>query len=121
MSSETDATDQTAADYLEHALGDLTQARQQAQADTHAAIESAVDRTREALRDLKEAAGGRAEKLRTRHQDQTLEWLGKLQYASDDVQLELALEAVRAQRTSLALDAIAQEVKRCKRELPWGA
>ena len=121
MRTETDATDQTAADYLEHALEDLTQAGQQAQEETRAVIESAVERTREALRDLKEAAGGRAKKLRTRHEDQTLEWQGKLQYASDDVRLELGIEAVRAQRTSLALDAMADEIKRCKRELPWGA
>ena len=31
------------------------------------------------------------------------------------------MEAVRAQRTSLALDALASEIKRCKRDLPWGA
>lgn len=121
MRTETDATDQTAADYLEHAVEDLTQARQQAQANTQAMIESAVERTREALRNLKEAAGGQGKKLRTRHQDQTLDWQRRLQYASDDVLLEIGIEAVRAQRTSLGLDAIAQEVKRCKRELPWGA
>lgn len=121
MSSETDATDQTAADYLEHALEDLTQAHQQAQEETRAVIESAVERTHEALRDLKEAAGGQAKKLRTKHQDQTLEWQGRLQHASDDVLLEIGIETVRAQRTSLALDAMEEEIKRCKRDLPWGA
>lgn len=120
MRTETE-TDPTAADYLEHALEDLTQARQQAQEETRAVIESAVERTRDALRDLKEVAGGRAKQLRTKHQDQTLEWQGKLQYASDDVLLELGMETVRAQRTSLALDEMAKEIKRCKRELPWGA
>ena len=115
MRTETDATDETAADYLEHALEDLTQARQQAQEETRAVIESAVERTREALRDLKGAAGERAKKLRTMHQDQTLEWQGRLQYASDNVLLEIGIEAVRAQRTSLALNAMAEEIKRCRR------
>ncbi len=120
MRTENDATDQTA-DYPEHALEDLTQTRQQAQEETQAVTESAVERTREALQDLKEAAEGQAKKLRARHQDQTLEWQGRLQYASDDVLLEIGIKAVRAQRTSLALDAMADEIKRCKRELPWGA
>ena len=121
MRPETEATDQTAADYLDHALEDLAQARPQAREETRAVIDSAVQQTREALRDLKEDLGGRAKKLHTKHQEQTWDWQRKLQYASDDLRLELGIEAVRAQRTSLALDALAKEIKRCKRELPWGA
>ncbi len=34
---------------------------------------------------------------------------------------ELGIEVVRAQRTSQALDAMAHEIKRRKKELPWGA
>lgn len=121
METETDPTDQTAAHYLEHALEDLTQAGQQAKEESRAVIESAVEQTREALRDLKGTAGGRAKEMRTEHHDQTLEWQGRLQHASDDVLLEIGIESVRAQRTSLALDAMEQEIKRCKRDLPWGA
>lgn len=117
MRPEADENDQTAADYLDHALEDLAQARQQARAETKAVIDSAVQHTREALQDL----GGHAKKLRTKHQEQTWDWQRKLQYASDDLLLELGIEAVRAQRTSLALDALAKEIKRRKQELPWGA
>lgn len=35
--------------------------------------------------------------------------------------VELGIEVVRAQRTSQALDAMAHEIKRRKKELPWGA
>jgi hypothetical protein len=65
--------------------------------------DQAADQTRKALRDMKH------------------DWQRKLQYASDDLRLEIGMEAVRAQRTSLALDTLAKEIKRCKRELPWGA
>jgi hypothetical protein len=118
---QNEATDQTAADYLEHALEDLNQARQGAQAEMRASIESAAERTREALHDLKGDVAGRAEKLRTRHKEQTWEWQRQLEEASDEARLELGLEVVRAQRTSEALDTIAHEVKRRKSELPWGA
>ena len=74
MGRQTEATDQTAADYVEHALDDLNQARQGAQAETRAAIESAAERTREVLHDLKGDVTGRAEELRTRHKEQTWEW-----------------------------------------------
>lgn len=49
-----EATDQTAADYLEHPLKDLNQTRQDAQAEMRAAIGSAAERTREVLHELKE-------------------------------------------------------------------
>ena len=66
MGRQTEATDQTAADYVEHALDDLNQARQGAQAEMRAAIGSAAERTREVLHDLKGEVTGRAEELRTR-------------------------------------------------------
>ncbi|MGE5747859.1 MAG: hypothetical protein ACM33U_11430 [Solirubrobacterales bacterium] len=121
MGRQTKATDQTAADYLEHALEDLNQARQGAQAEMRAAIESAAERTREALHGLKGNLTGRAEELRTRHTEQTWEWQRELEEASDEARLELGIEVVRAQRTSQALDAMGQEIKRRKGELPWGA
>ena len=121
MGRQTEATDQTAADYVEHALDDLNQARQGAQAETRAAIESAAERTREVLHDLKANVTGRAEELRTRHKEQTWKWQRELEEASDQVRLELGIEVVRAQRTSQALDAMAHEIKRRKKELPWGA
>lgn len=121
MGRQTEASDQTAADYLEHALDDLNQARQGAQAEMRAAIESAAERTREVLHGLKGDATGRAEELRTRHKEQTWEWQRELEEASDEARLELGIEVVRAQRTSQALDAMAHEIKRRKKELPWGA
>lgn len=121
MGRQTEATDQTAADYVEHARDDLNEARQGAQAEMRTAIESAAERTREVLHDLKGTATGRAEELRTRHKRQTWEWQRELEEASDEARLELGIEVVRAQRTSQALDAMAQEIKRRKKELPWGA
>jgi hypothetical protein len=121
MGMETDGTDRTAADYLEHALEDLREARHGARAEMRAALESAADRTREVLHDLKGDVTGRAEELHTRHEDQTMEWQQHLEEASDEARLELGIEAVRAQRTSEALDAMAHEIKRRKSELPWGA
>jgi hypothetical protein len=106
---------------VEHARDDLNEARQGAQAEMRTAIESAAERTREVLHDLKGTATGRAEELRTRHKRQTWEWQRELEEASDEARLELGIEVVRAQRTSQALDAMAQEIKRRKKELPWGA
>ena len=121
MGTQSEVTDQSAADYVEHALEDLNQARRGSQAEMRTAIESAAERTREVLHDLKGNVTGRAEELHTRHQDQTLEWQRQLEEASDDARLELGIEAVRAQRTSEALDAMAHEIKRRKSDLPWGA
>jgi hypothetical protein len=121
MGRQTEATDQTAADYVEHALENLNRARLGAQAEMRAAIGSAAERTREVLHDLKGDVTGRAEELHTRHEEQTWHWQRELEEASDQARLELGIEVVRAQRTSQALDAIAHEIKRCKRELPWGA
>jgi hypothetical protein len=92
MGRQTEATDQTAADYVEHALDDLNQACQGAQAET-----------------------------RARQREQRWEWQRELEEASDQVRLELGIEVVRAQRTSQALDAMAHEIKCRKKELPWGA
>ena len=121
MGRQTEATDQTAADYVEHALDDLKQARQGAQAEMRAAIESAAERTREVLHDLKGDVTERAEELRTRHKEQTWEWQRELEEASDEGLLELGIEVAPAQRTTQALDAIAHEIKHRKKELPWGA
>jgi hypothetical protein len=121
MERQTEASAQMAADYLEHALEDLNQARQGPQGEMRAAIESAAERTREVLHALKGTVTGRAEELRTRRQEQTWEWQRELEEASDEARLELGIEVVRAQRTSEALDAMAHEIKRRKEELPWGA
>jgi Tfp pilus assembly protein FimV len=119
MGRQTEATAQTATDYPEHALEDLNQARQGAQAEMRAAIESAAERTSEVLQDLKGNVTGRAEELHTRHKEQTWEWQRDLEEASDVSRLDLGIKLVRAQRTSEALDA--DEIKRRKKELPWGA
>jgi hypothetical protein len=95
--------------------------RRKTEATDQTAAEESAERTHEPLRDLKDNLGERAEELRTRHREQTWEWQRSLEKASDEALLELGIELVRAQRTSQALDAMADEIKRRKKELPWGA
>jgi F0F1-type ATP synthase membrane subunit b/b' len=52
--------EQTTMDYLEHALEDLKQARQHAEKDVRALIDSAMDRVREISKDLAEEIRKRA-------------------------------------------------------------
>ena len=61
MASKTDEQEQTAVDYLEHAVEDLKQAGQEAGEEVRSAIDSAMNRTREALDDLRSGAEERAE------------------------------------------------------------
>jgi vacuolar-type H+-ATPase subunit H len=113
----TEEGEQTAVDYLEHAVEDLNQARQEAQEEVRSAIDSAITRTREALDDMRSGAEERAEKLRTRAEDRAHEWQHALEDATDDARRELGIRAVRAQRHDDALEAMADEIKRHKKEL----
>ena len=100
----TETQEQTAVDYLEHAVEDLNQARQNAAEEVRAAIDSAISRAREAIEDARSDAQDRAESLRKRAEDRAGEWQKTLEDATEDVRRELGLRAVRAQRTTDALD-----------------
>jgi len=117
MATETQETQQSAVDYLEHAVDDLNQARQEAQEDVRSAIDSAISRAREALDDVRSETSDRAEKLRARAEERTHEWQRALEDASEDVRRELGVRAVRAQRSKEAIEAIEDEIKTQKKEL----
>ena len=79
-------------EYLQHALEDLAHARERAQQDARAGIDSAVERIRGVRKDMGARAHDEAEELQTR-----------LEHASDDALMEFGRAAVRAQRTPEAL------------------
>lgn len=117
MATKAEAEEQTVADYLEHAVEDLNEARQQAGEEVRAAIDSAISRSREALEDLRTDAQERAEKLRSRAEERAGEWQTTLEDATEEVRRELGIRAVRAQRTRDALDALSDEIKSQKKAL----
>jgi uncharacterized protein YicC (UPF0701 family) len=117
MAVKSQEGEQTAVDYLEHAVEDLNEARQEAQDEIRASIDSAINRTREALDDLRSNAEERAQGLRERAESRAREWQDALENATEDARRELGVRAVRAQRTEDALDAMAQEIKGHKKEL----
>ena len=96
----------TSADYLQGALDELTQARERASGDIRSGIDSAIDRTRDAMKE----AG-------TEAQSQMSEWRGSLDKASDEVRRELGILAVRAQRSPEALRAMSAEIRKRKTEI----
>jgi vacuolar-type H+-ATPase subunit H len=116
MKAETEEGTQTAVDYLEHAVEDLNQARQEAQEEVRSAIDSAIDRAREALEDLRSGAQERADNVRTRAEERAREWQRALEDAGEDVRKDLGIRAVHAQRSEDALDAMAKEIKNKKKE-----
>lgn len=117
MATEANEQEQTAVDYLEHAVEDLKQAGQEGGEEVRSAIDSAINRTREALEDLRSAAEERAEKIRTRAEDRAAEWQRTLEDATEDTRRELGKRAVRAQRSKDALDEMADEIKKRENEL----
>ncbi|MGH2577003.1 MAG: hypothetical protein ACRDG9_04505 [Actinomycetota bacterium] len=117
MATEANEQEQTAVDYLEHAVEDLKQAGQEAGEEVRSAIDSAINRTHEALEDLRSGAEERAEKIRTRAEDRAAEWQQTLEDATEDARRELGIRAVHAQRSRDALDAMADEIKSQKKEL----
>jgi len=96
----------TSADYLQGALDELTKARERASGDIRSGIDSAIDRTRDAMKE----AG-------TEAQSQMSEWRGSLDKASDEVRRELGILAVRAQRSPEALRAMSAEIRKRKTEI----
>jgi hypothetical protein len=100
-------------DFLHSALEDLTKARadlakagERGADDARAAIESAIERTRAALKDAGEET-----------QDQLGSWQRSLERATDDLRRELGVLAVRAQRSPDALRAMSAEIRKRKAEI----
>ena len=94
------------ADHLRGALDELTKARERASGDIRAGIDSAIERTRDALKE----AGVEA-------QEQVSDWRGTLEQSTDDVRRELGILAVRAQRSPEALRALSAEIRKRKTEI----
>ncbi|MGA6947478.1 MAG: DUF1918 domain-containing protein, partial [Solirubrobacterales bacterium] len=92
LATEANEQEQTAVDYLEHAVEDLKQAGQEGGEEVRSAIDSAINRTREALEDLRSAAEERAEKIRTRAEDRAAEWQRTLEDATEDTRRELCID-----------------------------
>jgi len=93
-------------DYLQQALEDLDSAREQAQHEARASIDSAVDRIRDVRKDLATRAHDEADDLQSR-----------LDRASEEVRRDLGRTAIRAQRTPEALTAMQAEIRDRKRKL----
>jgi hypothetical protein len=93
-------------DYLQHALEDLDHARAKAQQDARASIESAVERVRDAMKDLN-----------SRAHDEAHDWEERLDHVSDEARLEFGRVAIRAQDTPEALTELSAEIRRRKRAL----
>lgn len=87
-------------------LGELTKARERATGDIRQGIDSAIDRTRAAMKE----AGAEA-------QDQISDWRGTLEKSTDEVRRELGILAVRAQRSPEALRAMSAEIRKRKTEV----
>ena len=93
-------------EYLQHALDDLAHAREQAQQEARAGIDSAVERIRSVRKDLGARAHDEADGLQTR-----------LEHASDDALKEFGRAAIRAQRTPEALAEMQAEIRDRKRKI----
>ena len=93
-------------EYLQEALDELSKARAHARGDIRDGIDSAIERTRDAMKE----AGSEA-------QTQVADWRTSLEKASDDVRRELGVLAVRSQRSPEALRAMSAEIRKRKTEL----
>ena len=93
-------------EHLQDALDELTKARDRASEDIRRGIDSAIEHTREALKE----AGGDT-------QEQVANWRGTLDKGTDDVRRELGILAVRAQRSPEALRAMSAEIRKRKSEM----
>ncbi len=113
----TQTEEQTVVTYLESAVDDLNDARQQASEEVRGAIDSALSRSREALDDLRADAKERTVNLRNRAEERGAEWQKTLEDATEDMRRELGVRAVHAQRTEDALDAMAEQIKQQKKHL----
>jgi hypothetical protein len=89
--------------HLREALEHLGAARDRAGEDTRAGIESAIERTRDAMKH----AGVDA-------REQVSDWRRSLDKASDDVRREFGILAVRAQSSPEALREMSAEIRKRK-------
>ena len=94
------------ADHVRQAIDELDQAREGASQQAREHIDTALHRLRDAADDL----GARA-------RDQMSDFQDMLESAGEDLRIELARRAIRAQRSSSALTEISAEVSRRKAEL----
>jgi hypothetical protein len=97
---------QTPEEHLRHALDELGKARDGASGDIRSGIDTAIERTREAMKHVSSDA-----------QDQVSSWRGSLDKASDDVRRELGILAVRAQSSPEALKAMSAEIRKRKAQV----
>jgi uncharacterized protein YicC (UPF0701 family) len=96
----------TPAEYLQGALDELNKARERAGGDIRSGIDSAIDRTRDAMKEASSDA-----------QTQVSDWRGSLDKANDELRRELGILAVRAQRSPEALRAMSAEIRKRKTEI----
>jgi hypothetical protein len=96
----------TPEEHLRDALEELGKARDRASDDIREGIDSAIQRTREAM---KQAGMGAHE--------QVSDWRHSLDKASDDVRRELGILAVRAQTSPEALRAMSAEIRKRKAQI----
>jgi hypothetical protein len=91
---------------LQKALDDLRGAGEKATGDVRARIDDAVQRLTDA-----------SDQARSGASDQVSNWRDTLDKATEDVRVQLAKLAVKAQNSSDALDAIEEEVKARRSEI----
>jgi uncharacterized protein YicC (UPF0701 family) len=117
MSTATNESEKTAATYLEDALEDLKEARQEVTDELRTTIDSAISRAREALDQARSDVEGRAEHLKVSMEERAAEWQRMLEDASDDVRHELGVRSVRAQHSPETLKEMADEIDKREKEL----
>jgi len=98
--------DKSPTDHLQGALDELTRARDEAGDSIRAGIDTAIERTRDALKDAGSDARGQA-----------TEWQRTLEKATDELRHELGIVAVRAQNSPEGLRAMSAEIRKRKAEL----
>ena len=113
----TPETERTAADYLEKAIEELKEPRQQAEHELRAAIDSTISWAKEALDEGRSGAEGRADRMRGRLEERAEELQGSLEQMSEDARRELGVRSVRAQRSEEALAAMSDAMVERRKEL----
>ena len=97
---------QKSVEHLQSAMDELTKARARASEDIRAAIDSAIERTRGAMKGAGEDA-----------HEQISDWQRSLERATEELRRELGVVAVRAQRSPEGLKAMSSEIRKRKTEL----
>jgi hypothetical protein len=100
------SSEPTPEEHLRDALDELGKARDRATGDIRSGIDTAIERTREAMRHVGSDT-----------QDQVSSWRRSLDKAGDDVRRELGILAVRAQSSPEALRAMSAEIRKRKAQI----